>query len=152
MTGTLRLQNRCRGRGPSLVQFRRIATAALEQLTGSSSYDLTVAFLGAEAMAKVNLNFLRHAGPTDVITFDYSEGAVSPLPAAVQGEILICPDVAHRQAAEFGTPFMAEMVRYFVHGILHLQGYDDTTAPERKRMKKIENKVAADLVRSFHLG
>ncbi len=151
MTGTLRLQNRCRGRGPSLVQFRRIATAALEQLAGSSSYDLTVAFLGAEAMAKVNLNFLRHAGPADVITFDYGDGARSASPSSLQGEILICPDVAHRQAAEFGTTVMAEMARYFVHAILHLQGYDDTTAPERKRMKKIENKVATDLVRRFHL-
>jgi len=63
---------------------------------------------------------LRHAGATDVIAFDYSIRA-----SHLRGEIFICVDEALVQARRFRTTWQSESVRYVVHGVLHLLGFDD---------------------------
>jgi rRNA maturation RNase YbeY len=81
----------------------------------------------------MNEEFLGHEGPTDVLTFDYSG------PGTLHGEIVICTDEAVRQAKQFGTTPQMEIVRYLVHGLLHLRGYDDLTSAKRKKMKTAED-------------
>ena len=49
------------------------------------------------------------------------------------------------QARRFGTSWQEELVRYVVHGMLHLLGYDDRTAPLRKRMKRVEDKLMTQI-------
>jgi probable rRNA maturation factor len=63
-------------------------------------------------MARVHREFLGVPGTTDVITFQH-------------GEILVCPEVASREAASRHIPFREELLRYCVHGWLHLRGMDD---------------------------
>jgi probable rRNA maturation factor len=98
-------------------------------------------------MAQVNGQFLQHEGPTDVITFDLSEGGVGPL----AGEIFVCPVVAVRQAREFGTDWQTETVRYVAHGILHLLGYDDLEPAKRRVMKQAEGRIVRRLQKQFSL-
>jgi rRNA maturation RNase YbeY len=88
-------------------------------------------------MTRINQEFLRHEGSTDVITFDYKNDTPS---LDLAGECYICPAVARRQAAEFNTCYPEEILRYAVHGILHLQGYDDLAPAARRRMKAAENR------------
>lgn len=89
-------------------------------------------------MAEVNFEFLTHEGPTDVITFDLAE---DPERILFLAEIYICPGVAADQAQEFETTWQDELVRYHVHALLHLQGFDDLTAPELKIMKTHEERI-----------
>ena len=44
----------------------------------------------------------------------------------LHGEIFICVDEAIRQARRFGTIWQSEIVRYLIHGVLHLLGFDDS--------------------------
>jgi len=118
----------------NLPLLQEIALALARELFPKSSRELGVYFVGRKKIAQLNKRFLDHEGPTDVITFDYSEGA------KVHGEIFICPDVALRQAKEFGTTPQMELVRYLVHGLLHLRGYDDRTSAKRAKMKRAEDK------------
>jgi probable rRNA maturation factor len=53
--------------------------------------------------------------------------------AHLHGEIFICPEVAATQAREFRTSWQEEIVRYCVHGLLHLRGYDDVRAADRRK-------------------
>ena len=99
-------------------------------------------------MTRINQTFLNHAGSTDVITFDYSVPAPTP---CLAGEIFICVDDAVRQAREFGTTWPAEVVRYLVHGLLHLEGYDDLITARRRAMKREEHRVLEDLAERFPL-
>ena len=91
-------------------------------------------------MAKVNWDFLRHEGSTDVITFDHgsTEGRL-------HGELFISVPEAVGQAEEFGTTWEEELARYVIHGLLHLHGYDDLEPAKRRVMKRHENR----LVRKF---
>ena len=118
----------------NLPLLQEIALALARQLFPKRSHELGVYLVQPRKMADLNEKFLGHEGPTDVITFDYGD------PTMLHGEIFICPDVARAQAKEFGTTPQMEIVRYLVHGMLHLRGYDDRTLAKRAKMKRAEDK------------
>jgi probable rRNA maturation factor len=77
--------------------------------------------------ATLNQRHLGHRGPTDVITF-----ALGADPeGSVIADIYICPDVARRQAKEFGVGVREEMARLVVHGMLHACGWEHPEGDER---------------------
>jgi len=74
-----------------------------------------------------------------------------PPPGATQlkGEIFICLDEALSQARRFRTSWPSEVVRYLVHGVLHLCGYDDRHPAPRREMKRMENRLLEQLARRY---
>ena len=54
------------------------------------------------------------------------------------GEIFICSEVAEEQAKEWGHSTNREVAELFVHGMLHILGYDHEEENERKLMKESE--------------
>ena len=73
-------------------------------------------------------------GSTDVITFQH-------------GDIVVCPDVAAREARRRGLTLANELLRYCVHGWLHLRGYDDVTDELRAVMHARQEALVARLER-----
>lgn len=67
------------------------------------------------------------------------------------GEIYLCVAVAVRQAGTFRTSWQSEVARYVVHGLLHLLGYDDLEPVQRRRMKRVENRMMRWLEEQFPL-
>lgn len=119
--------------------LQRVARDALEEIFPARDREIGVHLIGRRRMAQINRQFLAHEGPTDVITFDHGGGDT------VHGEIFICVAVAENQAREFQTSWQKELVRYLVHGLLHLRGYDDKTAVSRQLMKREENRIVRRL-------
>lgn len=140
------ISNRQRARRIDLRQLEKITAAALEELKIAGE-DVGIVLTGAKEMAALNVKFLGHEGPTDVITFDYKNSE-----AEIQGEIFVCVKEAERQAKQFGTDWRSEIVRYVVHGILHLMGHDDMKPAARKKMKREEGRVLGKLSRRFALS
>lgn len=152
------ISNRQRARKIDPAWLEKITAAALAELKIQHS-ELGVVLVGAKEMASLNEKFLGHEGATDVITFDYqsSESTVHSLQSTVDdlqihGEIFVCVAEAERQAKQFGTRWRSELVRYVVHGILHLLGYDDLQPAARKKMKREEDRLMRELSRSFALS
>jgi len=116
--------------------------------------ELGVHLVGTKEMARVNWQYLQHEGSTDVITFDHSssEEDVSGEKTDLHGELFICVDDAVKQAKEFRTTWQSEVIRYTVHGILHLLGYDDLKADLRRKMKREENRLVRRLTQRFSLA
>jgi len=166
---TLCLRNRQRDCPIDLRRLRRVLRFALERSFGVSDYELCFHFVPAREMARVNEEFLDHMGPTDVITFNHNEvfrgGQTGSLrysrletcatgrpvsgDASLHGEIFICLEVALAQAREFRTSWPEEVVRYCVHGLLHLRGYDDVRAADRRKMKREEDRIVNELGQHF---
>lgn len=59
------------------------------------------------------------------------------------GEIIICRPVCEAQAREFGHSVEREMGYLFVHGVLHLLGFDHDTDEKYRQMRIVEEKVLA---------
>ena len=149
----LQLRNRQRARRLNRELLRRIARALLEQELGLSSYELAIQFISPTKMADINRDFLAHEGSTDVITFDYRQGyePERTVQLNLAGEIYISVADAVAQAGAFSTTWQEEVIRYIVHGVLHLRGYDDLKPEKRKIMKREENRLVRRLARSFQL-
>ena len=135
-------------------QLRAITEAALVEL-GITRWNLTFYLVGAKKMADINEGHLGHTGPTDVITFDYSDlprrQTLNPKPHLL-GEIFICPAVAVTHAREFRTTWQSELVRYIVHALLHLCGHDDLKTAARREMKRHENRLVRKLANRFRFA
>lgn len=145
MTNTVEVNvvitNRQRDRKVDSRRVRAVAEAALAE--AGQGAELGIHFVSAKRSAEVNWQFLQHEGPTDIITFDHGG-----TPERLFGEMFICVPEAVRQAAEFGTTWEAELLRYVIHGILHLRGYDDLDPVKRRVMKREENRLVRKLARS----
>jgi probable rRNA maturation factor len=148
MSGELRLISRQRPRTVDLNRLRRMIRYLLRDLLDSPDFDLTVQLFNSLHMARLNQIYLGHECPTDVITFDYSDGPASPL----VGEIFICVDEAIIQARRFRTTWQSELARYVIHGALHLRGHDDRQPLKRRRMKREEGRLLKELSRRFDLS
>ncbi|MBX3746772.1 MAG: rRNA maturation RNase YbeY [Verrucomicrobiae bacterium] len=125
----------------------RLTEAFLGEELGLGEWCLGIQLVGERAMSEQNERWLGHEGSTDVITFDHREGPGE----ALHGELFVSVDDAVRQAEEFGSTPSMELVRYVVHGVLHLQGYDDRDGVSRRAMKRAEDRWVRRLARRFAL-
>jgi probable rRNA maturation factor len=148
MTGELRLINRQRTQAVDLLQLRRVVRGLMAELPNVAEFDLVIHLVNGREMTGLNETRLRHAGSTDVITFDYSDEASEQ----IVGELFVCLDEALTQAPRFRTMWQAELVRYIIHGVLHLRGYDDLKPAKRRRMKREEGRLLGKLGRRFRLS
>ena len=145
--------NRQRTKKINARLLRQIVGALLAELEISEA-ELGINLVGTPEMTLVNETFLRHAGSTDVITFNHEEKrkAESGKRKNLHGELFICVDDAVAQAKEFGSSWQSEIVRYAVHGILHLLGHDDLKPDLRRKMKREENRLVRLLAKRFSLA
>jgi probable rRNA maturation factor len=109
-----------------------LAAAAVRENSLSHLATLEVALVDDVTSARVHIDFMDIPGATDVITFHH-------------GEIVIGAEVALRHAEEYGEPFGREILRYFVHGLLHLAGHEDAEDSEREAMERAQEQIVADL-------
>ncbi len=149
MKRTLVLRNRQSLRRVDLRRLRQLASTLLRDEFRCKQYDLGFYLVGESEMTKLNQTFLRHRGCTDVITFDYSDPGQ---PGSLTGEVFICVAEAVVQSRRFRTSWQREVVRYLVHGVLHLSDYDDRSASARRRMKTMEDRLLRRLAARFDLS
>jgi probable rRNA maturation factor len=148
MSRTLAFRNRQRVRRIDTALLRRITLHVLREQFQIADFEVAIHLVAAPEMARVNKAFLNHEGSTDVITFDHSEEACPKL----HGEIFLCLDDAVKQATQFRTSWQSEVVRYVIHGLLHLCGHDDLKPAARRVMKREENRLLREIGTQFPLG
>lgn len=142
----LQIRNRQLRQAIDLRVLKTILRGALDADLGVRSHEVCVHLVGADEMTSVNETFLQHEGSTDVITFNHREPAC---PEELHGELFVCVDEAVELAARFRSTWAGEVVRYAIHGFLHLQGHDDREPAARRRMKRAENRVMRALRNRF---
>ncbi len=104
---------------------------------GKKVGDISYIFCNDEKILEVNQTYLQHDYYTDIITFDYTEGA------KISGDLFISIDTVRSNAIQFEQDFDTELHRVIIHGILHLCGINDQSPEERANMINEENKALA---------
>ena len=156
MSGELRLFNRQQVRPIHQSQLRQMIRLVLTDLLHVDEFDLAVHLVNASEMARLNETWLNHAGSTDVITLDYANSVIEnvsfqPERPPLTGEIFICVDELVLQARRFRVRWRAELARYIIHGLLHLQGHDDLNPAARRKMKRREDRLLKAISQRFSL-
>lgn len=94
---------------------------------------LSLAFVSKEEIKKLNKKYRKKNKATDVLSFDLTTNYKLPTKNSYLGEIVICPEVVKEKKED--------ILRVFVHGILHLLGYDHKkNEKEAKEMEAKEEK------------
>ncbi len=104
---------------------------------GKKVGDISYIFCNDEKILEVNQTYLQHDYYTDIITFDYTEGA------KIGGDLFISIDTVRSNAIQFEQDFDTELHRVIIHGVLHLCGINDQSPEERANMINEENKALA---------
>jgi len=100
---------------------------------------VTYIFCDDEYLLEVNKKYLKHKTYTDIITFNYNHTY------HISGDIFISIDRVRDNAGKYNSDFDEELHRVMVHGVLHLLGYNDKSAQDKKKMVKKENESLAIL-------
>jgi probable rRNA maturation factor len=112
-----------------LVHFPRTVSRVDARLVGDAEMDAA------------HRRFMGIAGTTDVMSFPAHDE--SDASAAVEVDLLICTDVAGREAAARGHAAEREILLYAVHGTLHACGFRDDTAESFRAIHAEEDRILA---------
>lgn len=135
-----------------------LARHVLDEMGVHPLAELSVLLVDEAAMTALHERWMGEPGSTDVLAFPMDEldpagtGRVSEddeLPApTLLGDVVLCPDVARRQARVAGHAMVDELALLMTHGILHLLGYDHAEPDEEREMFQRQ----AGLLRSWPGG
>lgn len=91
-----------------------------------AKYGLSLVFIGKQKATSLNKSSRNKNYTPNVLSFPLSEN---------YGEIYICPEVAKKEAKNFNLTANGHIAFLFIHGLLHLKGYN-----HGKEMDKMEKK------------
>lgn len=95
-------------------------------------------FTTDETIQKINREHRGKDAPTDVLSFPYEA-----LPHAPLGSMVVSVETAERQAKEHGNSLEEEITLLFIHGLLHLLGYDHEM--DKGEMREEEARLVREL-------
>ena len=136
--------------GVSIDEHAIVALAqfVLDEMAMHPLAELSVMLVDEQTMSTLHKHFMDEDGPTDVLAFPMDE--LRPLPGDEQpelgllGDVVLCPDVAERQAVAAAHTMRSELELLCTHGILHLLGYDHSDADEQREMFGLQSKLLAE--------
>ena len=109
---------------------------------GCKIEEVNIIFCSDAYLSEHNQRYLKHSTLTDIITFDYSEGK------NLSGDIFISIERVCENAIKYKVSENQELKRVIIHGILHLCGYKDKTAADKKQMRKKEDEYMLNITLS----
>lgn len=134
-----------------IVRFNRCKiiemTRKVVRQFGIKKAQINFAVLDDSQIANLNRRFLKRTGITDVISFDLSDPLRRGRTAASKTDnlrifdIAVNAEMAQRQAKSRGHKPQSELALYFLHGLLHNLGFDDSTAGKAAKMHKTEDGI-----------
>ncbi len=120
MQDTLLISNTTKGKLP------RLPFVIMKDAVLGKKYDLSVVFVGKAKMRTLNRTYRKKDYATDILSFPLSN---------TEGEIFICKEISDKKSNDFGRTETNYLAFLFIHGLVHLLGYDHGT-----EMEKIEQK------------
>jgi len=121
-----------------IVDKKILSTVAKKVLIGENreTENISLVFVGKKEIKKLNKKYRKIDKSTDVLSFDLSANYKLPTANSYLGEIVICPEVVKEKEEE--------ILRVFIHGVLHLCGYD-----HEKSKKEAENLFNSLMQKAF---
>ena len=128
--------------------LERLARHVLDEMRVNPLVELSIRLVTIETMTAYHERFMNEPGPTDVLAFPMDElhdqrddNDDEDAPPTLLGDVVLCPDVAERQAVIAGHSAEAELHLLCAHGVLHLLGYDHADEAEEREMFSVQSRL-----------
>ena len=122
-----------------------LARHVLDAMRVHAQAELSIVLVDEPAMEQLNRQWMDEQGPTDVLSFPMDElrpGVDDEEPqAGLLGDVVLCPQVAGRQARSGGHSSEEELLLLTAHGILHLLGFDHAEPADERQMFDLQRKL-----------
>lgn len=135
-----------------LAEILALADFALAKMHIDPRADLEILLVNELVMEQYHLDWLQESGPTDVLSQPIDglrpgkPNAVTP--AGHLGLIVLCPQVAAKQAKERGHSELREILILISHSILHLLGFDHAEKQEEIEMFALQEEIVEHYLQS----
>ncbi|MGO4340204.1 rRNA maturation RNase YbeY [Pedococcus sp. 2YAF34] len=127
------------------LELVALSKYVMDEMRVHPGADLCLRLVDEAAMEVLHVQWMDLPGPTDVMSFPMDElrpGREGEEPEeGVLGDIVLCPSVAAKQAAEAGHATEEELLLLTTHGILHLLGYDHAEPEEEREMFELQRQL-----------
>lgn len=119
----------------------------LKVLSLEDKYVLSLITVGPISIKRINRDYRNIDKVTDVISFALLDDEEVQMDEGLVelGDIFINRDRVYSQAKEYGHSVEREFVFLFVHGLLHLLGYDHMNKEDEKEMFVLQRKIVGNL-------
>ena len=104
--------------------------------------EVNIVLFDVEPARDFNLRYRGKDYATNVLSFPYE-----PAPhekSGLLGDLVLCPPVVAREAAEQGKRPRDHYAHLTIHGVLHLLGYDHENAKDARKMEWLERSILAE--------
>lgn len=127
--------------------IRKYYKKTIDTLKLKDSYDFSLILVGPRKIRTINRDYRKIDKTTDVISFAMLDSKDDLFfdDAFQLGDIFINRNMVISHSKEYGHSIEREFVFLFVHGLLHLLGYDHMKPNDEKKMFSIQNKIVGDL-------
>ena len=124
-----------------------LANRAGQYINAPENSEISISFVGPDEIKELNNNHRGIDEVTDVLSFPFTDPAQwdTDLPLAL-GDIVICTDIAQEQAQLYGHSLKRELGFLFIHGILHLAGYDHIKFEDEEGMREAQREILGELI------
>ena len=124
--------------------YERLLEKTFRILNINKDAIMSVTFVDKDFIHNLNKTYRNIDRPTDVISFafldDKNEVINGDLPLDL-GEIYICYEVADANRLAYNNSIKREICFLFVHGLLHLLGYDHMTKEDEEIMFPLQEQI-----------
>lgn len=100
--------------------------ASIKNHVLGKKYQLSLVFVDPKRSAELHEEWKGKAGPADILSFPFSD---------TEGEMFICLSKARTKAKEFDRSYHNFLAFLFIHGLVHLKGYDHGSTMEAIEQK-----------------
>ena len=108
------------------------------KLFQNKSKNFTIFLTNNKTMRKLNKKFRKKNKPTDVLSFPFNN-RIKAKKNIYLGDIAISYEIVNKRSKD--SNFFLEFDKMWIHGYLHLLGYDHKSKKDFNKMKKIEDLV-----------
>lgn len=95
---------------------------------------IELVYVDEDEIVRINKEHLDRDYVTDIITFRYDNSDSS-----IEGTLFCCAPRIIEQSEELGESIKREFLRIYIHGLLHLVGYEDQSKSGKEQMTALED-------------
>lgn len=134
---------------PWLSSFSILCEQILE-IRGKNNWEVSVVLCDDSVIHQLNKQYRGKDTPTDVLSFAQNEGEEIPGQEVQElfsaGDIVISLDTIQKNAQQCAISTKEELVRVFIHGLLHLEGFNHSTNSPQEPMLELQENILQEVL------